>query len=343
MITAAALAIALTGPTKAAVTVSLVTKVEGLHPLAFAPSPTGSKVAMTLENKDVRIVDAATRQTIRTLTGHHEPPYAVAWSKDGAFIATGDESARIFIWNALTGERMKTIIGHIRGIQCLSFNRTHTLLASTGKDDVLNVWSIPAGKKVAEIDGKGANLYSGCFDPKVDNLLLVGMLSGGAKTYAITSDGAKAKSVMDFTEPYGAEHNVLDCNWSDDGTKAVTAAKDDLAVLWNMKTGKKLGSFRGHTDWVVHSVFSPNGNLIATSSSDRTVKVWETSNFEPVTTIENEGAVGAPLCFTSDGKFLLTTGVDDGLEVYSVTPSQGGSAAIEKTDKHGRRSRRHHG
>ncbi|HTQ09466.1 MAG TPA: hypothetical protein VMI31_05285, partial [Fimbriimonadaceae bacterium] len=171
--------------------------------------------------------------------------------------------------------------------------------------------------------------------------LLIGMLAGGAKTYRIGPNGAQVLNFLDFTEPYGAEHDVLDCNWSSDGTHAITAAKDDLAVLWDMKKFKKLGSFRGHSDWVVHSVFSPNGKFVATSSSDRSVRVWDVDGYDSIKTIDDEGAVGAPLCFTSDGKYLLTTGVDDGLEVYSVIPAQGGTVMV-KTEKT-RRSRRHRG
>ncbi len=338
MLTAAALVVAFHGSsTKPIILVSPLKKRGGLQHLAFAPAPSGSKVAVTLENNDVKIIDAATRQTIRTLSGHPQPPRAIAWSKDGTFIATGDDSARIFIWNALTGERMKTIIGHIRPIQCLSFNSSRTLLASTGADDVLNVWNVSSGKKVAEILGKGQILYSGCFDPKLDNLILVGTLAGGAKTYRIGNDGAHVMNFLNFTNPSGQAHEVLDCNWSSDGSRAVTAAKDDLAVLWDMKSFKKIGSFRGHGDWVVRAEFSPNGKLLATSSSDRTVKVWDINSFEPVATLENEGAVGSPLCFTSDGKFLLTTGVDDNLEVYGVSPSQGGSVSEGQTVKRRRR------
>lgn len=327
MLTAAAFALALGTPSNATFTLSLIKKLEGTHPLAFAPAPSGSKVAVTLENNEVRIIDASTRQTTLSLKGHPQPPYAVAWSRDSTFIATGDESARIFIWNALTGEKTKTIIGHIRGIQCLSFNSTRTLLVSTGKDDVMNVWNVSTGKKAAEILGKGVNLYSASFNPKLDTIL-VGTLAGGAKTYRMTGSGAQVMNFLTFTNPTGQTHGVLDVNWSPDGTQAVTAANDNLAVLWDMKTFKKLGTFRGHGDWVVHSEFSPNGKLVATSSSDRTVKVWDTKTMQPIATLENECAVGSPLCFTADGKFLLTTGVDDNLEVYSVSPAQGGGAPI---------------
>lgn len=338
MITAAALALAFSAPSKPAISVSLLKKLEGVHALAFAPAPSGSKVAVALENDEIRIIDASTRQTLRTLKGHPQPPRAIAWSDDGTFIASGDDSARIFIWNALTGEKMKTIIGHIRPIQHLSFNHSRTLLASTGNDDVVNVWNVSSGKKVAEIDGKGLNLYSACFSPKLDSLL-VGTLAGGARTYRMTNDGAHIMNFLTFTNPSGQAHGVMDCGWSSDGARAVTAANDDLAVLWDMKTFKKLGSFRGHADWVVRASFSPNNKLVATSSSDRTVKVWDATTFQQVASIDNEGAVGSPLCFTSDGKFLLTTGVDDNLEFYAVSPSQGFTKVAEKTTK---RTRRHH-
>jgi WD40 repeat protein len=125
-------------------------------------------------------------------------------------------------------------------------------------------------------------------------------------------------------------HGVLDINWSPDGSKAITAANDNLAILWDMKTFKKIGTLKGHADWVVRCQFSPNGSLAATSSSDRSVKVWDTKTLKEVAFLENEGAVGTPLCFTTDGKFLLSTGVDDNLEFYKVTPAQAAAAVPVK-------------
>lgn len=321
MITIAALALApaLNGPP--AVSITLVKKAVGIHPLAFAPAPEGPLVAVTLENNEVRIINSATKQTVRTLVGHPQPAYAVAWSKDGTFVATGDESARIFIWNTKTGEKMKTIIGHTKGIQYLSFNSSRQLLASTGRDDVVNVWNVSSGKKVAQILGKGMNLYSATFHPKLDTLL-VGTLSGGGRTYRINGNGAQVMNFLVFQNPTGQAHGILDCAWTPDGARAVSAANDGMAAVWDMKTYKRIGTLKGHGDWVVRASFSPNGQLVATGSSDRTVKVWDTKTMKEITTLENEGAVGSPVCFTADGKTLMTTGVDDNLEFYAIKPTQ---------------------
>ena len=89
MILTALATVALT-QTAAPVKIEFVKAVPGLKPLAFAPAPTGANVAMTLEDSSVRIFNAATRVTSKTLTGHPQPAYAIDWSADGGCIAAGD-------------------------------------------------------------------------------------------------------------------------------------------------------------------------------------------------------------------------------------------------------------
>jgi WD40 repeat protein len=156
--------------------------VQGMRPLAFAPAPSGSLFAATMEDKTVRIINAATRETVRTFEGHPVPAYAVAWSDDGAFLATGDESARIFIWDARTGQKLREMRTHIRGIQNLSFNHPRTLLVSTGKDDVIKIYDVSSGKEVKSIPGQGVNFYGATFMGKSNNFG-TGILGYGARVY----------------------------------------------------------------------------------------------------------------------------------------------------------------
>ena len=286
-----------------AVSVKLVRELMGIRPLAFAPAATGSLVAVTLENRTVRIIDAKTSQTVKTFEGHPQPAYAVAWSDDGSFLATGDESARIFVWDTRTGKKIQTIYGdHQRGIQKLSFNHARNLLISTGKDDKIDVWSIPTGKKVGQILGQGSNLYGGVFNPLTD-MFVAATLTPNGRIYRQTSAGPKVVGFLTSVDPQGA----VDICWNKQGTMIMTGEKSGNAVIFDAKKMKKLGTLKGHTDWVTSVAFSPNGKVAATGSSDRTVRLWEPKSLKQLALIENQSGVGSPVAFTADGKYLLIT------------------------------------
>jgi WD40 repeat protein len=303
---------------KPAAVVSLARELQGLRAIALAPGPDGSKFVATLEDTSIRIIDAATRQTLKTFTGHPQPAYAVAWSDDGSFIASGDESARIFIWDTRTGNKIRTIYGdHQRGIQNLSFNHARTMLMSTGKDDVVNIYNVTNGKRVGQVLGQGANLYGAVFHPVTDNFVTA-TLTPSARMYRMAPEGAQ---VVNFLTGH-ASQGMMDSSWSTQGTRVITGGKDYNAVIWDAKTYKKLGTLKGHTDWVWRAVFSPSGAIAATSSPDRSVRIWDTKSFQQIGQIDNESAVGSPLCFTRDGKFLVTVGISDNLQINNVTPAQ---------------------
>jgi WD40 repeat protein len=290
--------------------VKLVKAVAGVRPVAFAAAPSGSKVAMCLEDRSVRIVDAKTRGTVRTLSGHPQAAYAAAWSPNGRLIATGDESGRIFFWNAVSGAKIREVRTHTRGVQFLAFNRTSTRLVSTGKDDTMRFYDAASGKELKVIFGKGANFYGARYIPGSESVV-VGTLGQGTHIY---SNYAKVKS-------YGGHSDKAVWDVDARAGRIVTAGRDAMALIWGSSPAKPAAKLMGHADWVVRSLFSPNGRLLATSSTDSTVKLWDMRGFKLVQTISAQSMVGAPLCFTADGRFLLTAGNDDFLQVHSVAPA----------------------
>lgn len=302
----------------APVTITPAKTLVGLRAIALAPAPLGSKFAACMEDGSVRIIDAKTRMTVRTLDKHPGPAYAVAWSADGSFVATGDETARIWIHNALTGQKVREYRTHTKGIQKLSYNLPGTLLISTGKDDQVNVYDLrnQSPKEMRAILGKGVNFYGATFHPKLPWTFAVGMLSGGVRLY-----DAPSGKVTGFLTDAGGQ-GVWDCAYNPTGTRCVGAGRDGNAVLWDPKAQTKLGKFAGHQDWVVTATMSPNGNLLATGSSDRTVRVWDAKTMAKIAELPNEFTVGSPVCFTADGASLVTVTDAGDLQLNTVSPAQ---------------------
>ena len=314
MTTLILLAVAKAGPT---FSVKLEKTVPNLHPIAFAPAPVGSQVAISMEDSTVRILDAKTRNTTRNLATHPQPAYAVIWSSDGAWIATGDESARIWIEDARNGSKVREYRTHTRGIQKLSFDSARKLLASTGKDDQIKIYdtSEPTAKEKFSILGKGSNVYGAEFSP-TSSIISTGILSDAGREY----DGTIG-NVVGFVS-YGGSQGTYDMSYNPTGTRVVTAGRDGTAVIFDAKTNKKIASLKGHQDWVIDAAFSPNGQFIATSSTDRTVKIWNAFSFAKVAELTDQSSVGSPLAWTADGNYLLTVDISGGLQVNRVSPAQ---------------------
>jgi WD40 repeat protein len=306
----ALIAVAALTQAPAPVSLKLVKVVQGVRPFAMAPAPTGSRILVTLENREIRYMDAGTRLTLKSFKGHPQDPYAIALNPKGTVLASGDESGRIFYWDVASAKKVKEVRTHTRGVQNLSFDSTGTTILSTGKDDTLRYYDSKSGKELKVIYGKGANFYGARFVPGTKSAV-VGTLSSGTRLYAPTYQLGRS-----FT---GHSDNAV---WDVDvkGGRVVSAGRDATAIVWDYKTGKKIQTLRGHGDWVVRALFSPNGRLLATSSSDSTVIVWDMKSMKQVAKFEQQSMVGSPLCWTADGKYLITAGADDFMQIYSVNP-----------------------
>jgi WD40 repeat protein len=60
------------------------------------------------------------------------------------------------------------------------------------------------------------------------------------------------------------------------------AIRDDCVVgLYDLKTGKELRLFKGHTDEVQRVACAPDGQRAFSASRDRTLRIWDLSRVIP--------------------------------------------------------------
>ncbi len=307
----------------------VVTKVQAfdqVKTISVACAPTGSMVAIGQENGQVRLMNAATRQTVKQLVGHPQACYGLAFSPDGKLLVSGDETSRMYVWDIAKGTKLREfprgVMSHGRGIQAISFSKDGKTMISTGKDDVVIFWDFATMKPKLRVAGNGVVFGSATLVPTG---MVIATLTEGVHfrlpgTYGLLSqrDGHGGQGV-----------NELAVNAA--GTKFVTAGRDNALGVWNSKDRLRIASLKGHTDWVQHCAISPNGRLAASSSNDRFVILWDLNTFKPIAKLPDQSAIGAPLAFTGDGKFLISGTVNDGLQINSITPPQ--PAVVPKTTR----------
>jgi len=101
------------------------------------------------------------------------------------------------------------------------------------------------------------------------------------------------------------------------GDKLVTGSSDNHARLWETRSGKLLGIFKGHTDSVASVAFSPDDKVLATGSYDHTAKIWDVAEREVRHTLTVHGGIVTSVAFSPDGDVLATAGVDRSIMLWN--------------------------
>jgi WD40 repeat protein len=88
--------------------------------------------------------------------------------------------------------------------------------------------------------------------------------------------------------------------------------------LWQVEAGALLATLAGHSDWISRVVFAPDGQTLASSSNDGTVRLWSTNDYDQRRIFENQAGPILDIVFTPDGATLAGASFDQGLQLWNV-------------------------
>ena len=132
-------------------------------------------------------------------------------------------------------------------------------------------------------------------------------------------------SAPPLSHGHGAIENLT---FSPDGTKFLTSLyggvgmadgpKDYTVKIWNTDRQKPISTLIGHAAGVTGATFSPDGLWVATSSHDKSAKIWDPVSGTLVRSIVHPEAV-ISVDFSKDSKSIITTSKDGIVRAWEVT------------------------
>jgi WD40 repeat protein/transcriptional regulator with XRE-family HTH domain len=113
--------------------------------------------------------------------------------------------------------------------------------------------------------------------------------------------------------------------YSPDGSLLAAVGINNIAKIWDARTGDLLHTLVGHADLVNGVFFSPDGQWLATTSYDRTVKIWDVKTGQPHATLTDFTDLTYAAVFSPDGNTLVTGSGDQTVIFWDVRGLAAGS------------------
>jgi WD40 repeat protein len=280
--------------------------------------PDGKSVVTASEDGTSRLWVGTTGTELR---GHVRPVLSAAFSPNGELALTSsvDETARI--WDAGTGEELATLRGDESSfgwfqMWTASWSRDAERVVTAQEPGAVRIWDADAeedlGKQCCFNEGWPAG--SAEFSPDGSQVLVV-YEEGGKGTARLwqLSAGDEEQELHAFDQG-----NVHLAGFSPGGRFILTSDRDDkTTTIWGASTFEEVEVIP--TGLVLSAAFSPDGERIVTTGTDRTVRVWQ------VTTGRLDRIIPTPasaVAFSPDGEWIVTGGTDGRTRVWSARTGQ---------------------
>jgi WD40 repeat protein/serine/threonine protein kinase len=258
-------------------------------------SPASDRVALFGPDHSVQLYSTTDGRLELSLTGHTSEIRSAVFSLDGNRVLTVGSDRTIRVWDSASGAELRvftfsTVQPESLSAEFVGDSQTiivsandGTRLMSVEKSEQLNSQHWHETKSIISRDGRWIALML----PLTDRIVIRARHSG--------------RIISEIVAPAP----VTSASFSPDGRLLLLTTFTNTA-LFRTDDGAQVASLNGHTEFVNHGTFTPDGTKVATTSEDGTVRLWSVRSGEERMTLTPRPArvVAYPYTTSSDSALI---------------------------------------
>ena len=213
---------------------------------------------------------------LKTLQGHKDCIYSVAWSPDGKLLASGSYDKMVKLWDAATGQEVKNLQDHIDAVFAVAFSPDGKHLASGSQDRSVKIWDIASGQRLYTLGDAADGLTSIAYSPSGKQIAAAGYDKTIYVWQVGDSDGQLLRSLI------ADEDSILALAWTPDGKMLITSSSDGSIRFRDAATLDPVAVIEHQPDWVEALSISPDGMRLAVGRFNGTLSLFDVKSFKEV-------------------------------------------------------------
>ncbi len=260
----------------------------------------------------LRIWEVKTGRELQTLnTG--SAPLEICFSEDGNVLAVLGSMGQVSLWDVQSGSRLRDLtsspldnlnganMGSIRSMKPGSMPNVADMSAMiTNMMGAMSAGTMGRNITSVAFSPDGRTLATGGVESK-SNFDLGAMMAGAANPKK-----SKNKPPADYS----------------DLMKEMKVEAIGQVQLWDTATGRELGALKGHGKGISQVTFSRDGRLLASGSTDNTIRIWDLAAKRELRTLAGHTANIESIDFSPDGRLLASAGEDGSTFLWDATTGE---------------------
>ena len=270
-------------------------------------SPDGGRLASAGWGGQLRLWDLRTGAS-RVLHRSGGAIWTLAFSTDGRRLVWGGKDRVVRIYDVVGGKLEPALAGHKATISTLSFCGKHQL-ASVSRDGEVRLWDLRSGQGKL-LGGNGRTLFAAACSPDGSRLA-----TGGEERVVRLWDTASGAVVRRWS----SAATVVDATFGPRGRTLALGDEEGLVRIFEMPGGSERRRFVAHRGPVDSLAFDAGGRLLASSSRDKSVALWDLD--APHTRREADAAhqdTVYSVAFAPNDGTLVSCGMDHTIRIWDV-------------------------